>query len=181
MVLRSRGAGTVVVRNAVIGNYYSAASDNLLTIARLDPLWVRARVREADAERVKVGQNVIVSFTFSDRKVRAKVEAIAAQVDHESHTVQIRTTIPNPDGLLKPGLFVRMAVETDAHDGDEGEGRGAASRPIDATMPDRLRELERKVDRLMDEKDERTSHAKILERLEALERKLDQVLNGRRP
>jgi hypothetical protein len=38
----------------------------------------------------------------------------------------------------------------------------------------------RKLDRLLGEKEERTSHAKILERMDALERKLDQLLGGRR-
>jgi RND family efflux transporter MFP subunit len=179
MVLRSRASGTVVLRNAVPGNYY-ASTDNLMTIARLDALWVRARVNEVDAEKVKVGQNVIVQFPFGDRQIRAKLEAIAAQVDHESHTVLIRTTIPNPDGRLKPGAFVRMAVETDARDEEMGEGRGAVPGSIEATMRTNLNELERKLDRLLDEKEERSSHAKILERLEALERKLDQVLNGPR-
>jgi cobalt-zinc-cadmium efflux system membrane fusion protein len=180
MVLRSRAGGTVVQRNVVPGNYYAAATDNLLAIARVDPLLVRARVSEVDAERVKVGQNVSVSFPFSDRQVSAKVEAIAGQIDHETHTVQIRTTIPNPDGLLKPGMFVRMGVETDVRGDERGQGRVAVPEPIEVNMRDRLNELERKVDRLLDEREERNSHAKILERLEALERKLDQVLNGRR-
>ncbi len=179
MVLRSRADGTVVQRNVVHGNYYAAASDNLLVIARLDWLWVRGRVSELDAERVKVGQNVTVTFPFGDRRVTARVEAIDWKVDHETHTVGIRTIIPNREAQLKPGMFVRMAVETDARDRNNDEGRGAVSGPIDAMTRDRLRELERKVDRLLGEKEERLSHAKILERLDALERKLDQVLSGR--
>ncbi len=136
---------------------------------------------EVDAEKVKVGQNVIASFPFGDRQIRAKVEQIAGQVDHETHTVQIWTTIPNPDGRLKPGMFVRMAVETDVRDDDKGAGGGAVPGLVDSNTRDRMSELERKIEKLLDEKEERTSHAKILERLEVLERKLDQILNGRRP
>ncbi len=179
MILRSRSGGTVIVRNAVVGNQY-APTDNLLTVARFDPLWVVGRVSEPDAEKVKVGQHLTVTFPYGDRRVTARVEAIDGKVDHETHTVSIRTTIPNDEGRLKPGMFVRMAVETEAHDKNDDEGRGAVAGPIDAMTRDRLSELERKVDRLLGEKEERTSHAKILERLDALERKLDQVLNGRR-
>jgi hypothetical protein len=180
MVLRSRANGTVIVRNVVPGNFYEA-KDKLLTIARMDPLWVRGRVSEGDAERVKLGQNVTVTFPFNDEQFRTKVEAVGAEVDHESHTVAIRTTIPNPDGRLRSGMFVRMAVETDTRDYASRERRGAVAGLVDADakVATRLSELERKVERLLDGKEQSASHTKILERLDALERKLDRVLNGR--
>jgi RNA polymerase sigma factor (sigma-70 family) len=180
MILRSRSDGTVTSRSVVPGNFYTP-TDILMSISRLDPLWVRAIVSEADARRVKVGQTVTVRLPLSDWQVRAKVEAISAQADPETHTVPIRTTIPNRDGRLKAGMFARLDVETDASGDERVEGQAVVERPnVDAARRDRLSELERKVDRLLGEKEERLSHAKILERLDALERKLDQVLNGRR-
>jgi RNA polymerase sigma factor (sigma-70 family) len=180
MILRSRSDGIVVLRSVVPGNFYTP-TDSLMSISRLDPLLVRANVSEPDARKVKVGQIVTVRVPFLDWQVRAKVEAISAQADPETHTVPIRTTIPNRDGRLKAGMFARLDVETYANGDERVEGQAVVERPnVDATMRDRLSELERKVDRLLGEKEERTSHAKILERLDALERKLDQVLNGRR-
>ena len=169
MTLRSRGEGVVVLRNVVQGNYYTS-DDLLMTIARFDHLWVRGNVSELDAEKVKVGQELTVSFPFGDRRIKARVEFIDTQVDHETHTVKIRTTIPNPDHKLKPGMFVRMAVETGATQERLDDPRHAhATMRLDATTTDRLEKLEAKVDRLLGEKEERLSHAKILERLEALD------------
>jgi RND family efflux transporter MFP subunit len=179
LTLRSRGDGVVVVRKAVLGNYYTPA-DTLMTIAQLDHLRVRGRISERDADKVAVGQKLTVSFPFDERQVDARVEYVDPQIDEETHTVSFRTTIPNPKGRLKAGMFVRMAIETNGRASRIDETRRAGERAPDATQTDRLSELERKVDRLLGEKEERLSHAQILERLDALERKLDHLLGGRR-
>lgn len=179
MTLRSRADGVVVRRNVIKGNYYASA-DLLMTIAQLDSLWVRGSMSERDAEKVALGQKITVSLPFNDRQVEARVEFIDPQVDDETHTVRIRTTIPNPEGRLKAGMSARLAIETEGRDARIDETRRPAERALDMTSRDRLSELERKVDRLLGEQEERLSHAKILERLDALERKLDQLLGGRR-
>ncbi len=177
MILRSRGEGLVIQRMAVPGNFYDT-KDTLMVIARNDVLRVTAAVHEQHLPNVKVGQNVTVSFPYADRQVKGKLEFIDSRVDPANHTVRIRTSIPNPDGRFKPGSLARMALEPDARHDSVDEPRGSGEHALVATPKDRLNELERKVDRLLGEKEERTSHAKILERLDALEHKLDQLLGG---
>jgi hypothetical protein len=46
-------------------------------------------------------------------------------------------------------------------------------------LDERLNEVERKVERLLDERDGRSPNAKILKRLSELEEKLDRALNLR--
>jgi hypothetical protein len=58
----------------------------------------------------------------------------------------------------------------DARPEPVGEPEAPQEQSIDPPASDRLSELERKVDRLLRDKEERLSHAKILERLDALER-----------
>ncbi len=82
-----------------------------MTIAPLDHLWVRGNVSELDAEKVEVGQDVKVIFPFSDRTMPAKVDYIDKAIDSESRSAKFRTTIPNPEGRLKAGMFVRVWVE----------------------------------------------------------------------
>jgi RNA polymerase sigma factor (sigma-70 family) len=179
MVLRSRREGVVVRRSAVPGNFYTEA-DILMTIAPLDQLWVRGSVSELDAESVKVGQNVSVIFPYSDHAVKAKVEYVEPQFDDETHTVKIRTSIPNLENRYKPGMSVRMVLETGGGRDQTHAPRAFADEPAADSTTDRLSPLERKLDRLLGEKEERTSHAKILDRLDALERKVDRILGGRR-
>ncbi len=110
MILRSRAKGVVVSRAVVKDNYYTSA-DPLLTIAPLDHLWVRGGVSELEAERVEVGQNLKVVFPFSGQTVRSKVDYIDKAIDAESRAAKFRTTIANPEGRLKAGMFVRMMLE----------------------------------------------------------------------
>ncbi len=151
-----------------------------MVIAPIDPLRVIASVHEQDLRSVKVGQSLIVSFPYAEIRVNARVESIDPQVDPDTHTVKIRTTIPNADHRLKPGLLVRLALGTDALPARIDAPRRETEHPLDPTTCDRLSTLEQKVDRLLGEKEERLSHAKILERLDNLERKLDQLLDVRR-
>jgi cobalt-zinc-cadmium efflux system membrane fusion protein len=110
MILRSRAEGVVVLRSVVPGNYYTSA-DLLMTIAPLDHLWVKGSVSELDAEKVKVGQRLKVIFPFSDRTIDGAVNYIDKAIDAESRSAKFRTTIRNPGGELKAGMFVRMTVD----------------------------------------------------------------------
>ena len=110
MILRSRADGVVVLRSVVIGNYYTSA-DLLMTIAPLDHLWVRGSVSELDAEKVAVGQRMKVVFPFSDRTIDGEVKYVDKAIDPDSRSAKFRTSIANPEGKLKAGMFVRVLVE----------------------------------------------------------------------
>jgi membrane fusion protein, heavy metal efflux system len=110
MILRSRAAGVVVLKSVVQGNYYTSA-DLLMTIAPLDHLWVRGSVSELDADQVEVGQELTIIFPFSNRTIDAKVSYIDKAIDSDSRSAKFRTNINNPEGRLKAGMFVRMALK----------------------------------------------------------------------
>jgi len=118
MILRSRAKGTIVTRSPMLvqGNYVTSA-DLLLTIAPLDHLWVRGGVSELDAEKVEINQKLTVIFPFSDQRSHGKVDYIDKAIDAESRSAKFRTTIENPDGRLKAGMFVRMILEIPARPG----------------------------------------------------------------
>jgi membrane fusion protein, heavy metal efflux system len=176
MIRRAPADGVVIKRDVVPGNLYDR-NDTLLTIAQGDSLWVFASINERDLHKVKVGQNMTVRFPFDGGSMKAKVEHIGPQIDRERHTVKIRTSVPNPDQRIKAGMLVRMELETDGRLGSTDLAPPPSEESPVATTRDRLSELERKLDRLLEE---RTSHASIIERLDALERKLDRLLDGRR-
>jgi cobalt-zinc-cadmium efflux system membrane fusion protein len=110
LTLRSRADGTVIRRSVVKGNYYDQ-KDELMTIAPLDHLWVRGNVSEIDADAVEVGQNLRVIFPYSHRTVDAKVVYIDKAIDPVTRAAKFRASIPNPEGRLKSGSFVRVLLE----------------------------------------------------------------------
>ncbi len=148
-------------------------------IAREDPLWVTGSAPQEDLPKITVGQDLTVIFPFDYRRVQARVESIDPRVDLQTHKVTFRTSIPNPDRRFKPGMLVRVNLETDARHNAIDTPRHAGEPPLDPTTNARLNEPERKVDRLLGENEQRSATAKVLERLDALEHKVDQLL-GRR-
>jgi membrane fusion protein, heavy metal efflux system len=110
MTLRARAGGTVVEKHVVPSNYYDS-KDTLLTIAKLDKLWVWGGVSELDADKVEVNQTLKVIFPFSNREVTSKIAYIDKAIDPNTRSAKFRTTITNPDGKLKAGEFVKVLVQ----------------------------------------------------------------------
>jgi membrane fusion protein (multidrug efflux system) len=54
-----------------------------------------------------------------------RITAIDAIVDESTRNVQVQATVPNPDGRLRPGMFVQTAVAL-------GEGRNVIALPAPA-------------------------------------------------
>jgi RND family efflux transporter MFP subunit len=184
MILRSPLDGSIIERAVHPGEVVSDVAQSLLIVAQIDPdpFPVEARVPEKALEKVKIGQDLTVTFpSFPDRRVKGKVEAIdPRKSDPSDHTVILRTSVANPDHRYKAGMYATVQVDTEArHDGID-PSRNAPERPPSATIDERLNALERKLDQLLNEKVERPSDARLLERLDTLERKVDQLFDRRR-
>jgi membrane fusion protein, heavy metal efflux system len=112
MVLRSRGAGVIVKKTVVPGNFY-AAGDEFMRIATLDHIWIRGNASEANVDKLEVGQTLTVIFPYSisEREVAAKLEFIDKRLDPETRTAKFLTTVPNPGERIKAGALVRIQVQ----------------------------------------------------------------------
>ena len=110
MILRSRAAGVVVLRDVVQGNYYNSDKP-LMTIAPLEHLWVRGSVSELDADQVEIGEKLKIDFPFSNRTIEGTVGYIDKAIDADSRSAKFTATIHNDDGRLKAGMFVRMVLK----------------------------------------------------------------------
>jgi multidrug efflux pump subunit AcrA (membrane-fusion protein) len=76
-----------------------------------DPLRLWTNVPEQFADEVKVGQDVRISVAAHPaRAFLGKVARINPSVDTTSRTFQVETTVPNPDGQLRPGGFAKAAI-----------------------------------------------------------------------
>ncbi len=109
-VLAAPFAGTVVARDAVAGRS-AAAGQVLLEVADLSAMWAQLDVPEADASLVRAGQRVVLNFEgFAHGPREATIARVGASVDRTSRTVPARVELPNPDGALKAGAFLRARV-----------------------------------------------------------------------
>src|SRR6478609_1067809 len=76
-------AGTVVQRKIGPGQYVnSGASDPVFVIGDLSTVWLTAFVREADASKVSVGQEIAVNvLALPDRPLTARINYVSAAID----------------------------------------------------------------------------------------------------
>jgi membrane fusion protein, heavy metal efflux system len=104
--------GTVVQRKAGPGQYVSSgASDPVYVIGDLSTVWLLAFVRESDAAKVAVGQDVTFSvMALPGRSLTARINYVAAAIDPVTRRLLVRATIDNPDGALKPEMFANVTL-----------------------------------------------------------------------
>lgn len=86
------------------------------TIANVRTLKLRFTVPEVDAGRVEVGQPVRFSVrAHPDREFTASIFFVSTTADPTTRKVEIKARCDNPDGLLKPGFFTAVQLQTGLH------------------------------------------------------------------
>jgi len=72
-------------------------------------------VPQQETARVHVGGSVrIVADELSGASFTGRVTAVDSVVNQATRNVQVQATVPNPDGKLKPGMFVQTSIATGA-------------------------------------------------------------------
>src|ERR1700742_1612200 len=104
--------GTVVQRKVGPGQYVnSGASDPVFVIGDLSTVWLIAFVRETDASKVSVGQEIAFNvLALPGRPLTARIDYVAAAIDPNTRRLLARATVNNKDGLLKPEMFANVTI-----------------------------------------------------------------------
>src|SRR6266436_6643847 len=104
--------GTVVQRKVGPGQYVnSGASDPVFVIGDLSTVWLTAFVRETDASKVAVGQEISFNvLALPGRTLTAHIDYVAAAIDPATRRLLVRATIDNKDGQLKPEMFANVTL-----------------------------------------------------------------------
>jgi Cu(I)/Ag(I) efflux system membrane fusion protein len=103
------GSGVVTERLVSAGQYVMEGAA-LYAVAEIDPVWVEAEVHEFEITRVPPGTSAaVLTQAYPGREFRGKVTYVDPYLNAETRTVKVRVVLPNPGGLLKPDMFVRVA------------------------------------------------------------------------
>jgi cobalt-zinc-cadmium efflux system membrane fusion protein len=105
-------AGTVVQRKVGPGQYVTAgAADPVFVIGDLSSVWLTAFVRETDAARASVGQQITFNvLALPGRPLTARIDYVAAAIDPATRRLLVRAKVDNKDGLLKPEMFANVTI-----------------------------------------------------------------------
>ena len=105
------------------GNVAVADTTHLATIVSTDRVWVTFNVPENISLRLRrlrsepyegKGEVVVGLADGTDYPHRGKIDSIEVGIDTATGTARWRASIPNPDGLLLPGMSVRVRMVTSA-------------------------------------------------------------------
>ena len=109
--------GVVIQKNGVEGAYVKTGT-NIYTIADLSRVWVIFDAYESDLPWLAFGQNVTFSAeAIPGETFKGHIAFIDPVLDAKTRTVKVRMNVQNPDGLIKPGMFVQGTIQATL-DGD---------------------------------------------------------------
>ena len=107
-------SGSVKEKRVSAGDYAKNGT-NLFGIIQNNPIKLNFTVTEKDVGKLKKGQDVTFKVdAFRDREFKGKVNIIYPSLEEKTRTLQVEALVPNPDGMLKPGLFAHVTLYTGA-------------------------------------------------------------------
>ncbi|AEU37241.1 efflux RND transporter periplasmic adaptor subunit [Granulicella mallensis] len=107
--LRSPIDGVVTDRPLFAGETAQAGTP-LITVMDTSSLLAKVHLSQAAAQRMKVGDKAQVTIPGMDEPVEATVSLISPALDPGSTTVEVWVKLKNPDGKLKAGTPVHLAI-----------------------------------------------------------------------
>jgi cobalt-zinc-cadmium efflux system membrane fusion protein len=102
-------SGVVMSRDATVGGV-AGEGTALFEIADLSSLWVDVHVFGADAQHIQPGVPIEVTRLSDGAKVDTTLERVLPGTATASQSTVARATIPNADGLWRPGSAVKARI-----------------------------------------------------------------------
>ena len=108
--IRAPFSGMLGIRQVNKGQYL-AGGDPLVTLQSLNPIYVNVGVPQQAIGQVRVGRAVrITTENLGNIAFDGRVTAIDSVVDEKTRNIQVQATLANPDGKLRPGMFVQTEM-----------------------------------------------------------------------
>lgn len=132
ITLRAPQSG-IVIRKDVVEGAYVKTGQSIYSIADLSAVWVVLEAYETDLAWIKEGDLVDFSTeAFAGEQFKGRIVYIDPVVNPQTRTVAVRLEVKNPEGKLKPGMFVQAAQKTGA---DNAHSAGETPLVIPVSAP----------------------------------------------
>jgi Cu(I)/Ag(I) efflux system membrane fusion protein len=110
LVVRAPIDGLVLESKALAGAAVAEGED-LFRLADPSTLWACVHLTEKDLATVRPGMEATVrTQAYPGREFPGRLVLVGASMDASTRTVEGRVILPNPDGSLKPGMYVEAAL-----------------------------------------------------------------------
>jgi membrane fusion protein (multidrug efflux system) len=108
--IRAPFSGILGIRKVNLGQYL-AAGNPIVQLQSMNPIYVNFGVPQQSGTQVKVGGSVTVTAQdLGGKEFTGRVTALDSVIDEATRNYQVQATLANPQGKLKPGMFVQVAM-----------------------------------------------------------------------
>jgi membrane fusion protein, heavy metal efflux system len=128
--------GRVTARNAAVGLYVQPGNTPApYTISDVSTMWMLASVPEAEIPELRLGQDVEIKVAaFPGRIFKGKITNIGASVDPNTHRIQVRSHVKDPEHELRAQMFATFVIRTGEPVKSPAAPEGGVVREGDGTM-----------------------------------------------
>jgi membrane fusion protein (multidrug efflux system) len=108
--IRAPFSGILGIRQVNLGQYLSAGQA-IVSLQSLNPIYVNFGVPQQAVGQVAVGRQLhITNKDLPNLKFTGKVTALDSVVNEATRNIEVQATLSNPEGKLRPGMFVEVEV-----------------------------------------------------------------------
>ena len=108
--IRAPFTGILGIRQVNKGQYL-AGGNPVVPLQSLNPIYVNVGVPQQAIGQVHVGRSIrIAAEDLGNLAFEGRVTAIDSVVDETTRNIQVQATLANPDGKLRPGMFVQTEM-----------------------------------------------------------------------
>ena len=109
--------GLAGLRDFSVGDYVQVGQ-LLTTLDAVDPVKITFSVPEKNYGDLKLKQQISFAVdAWQGERFTGEIYAVSPRIDRNTRNFDVRATIPNSDGRLRPGMFARVNIVIDVHKG----------------------------------------------------------------
>ena len=101
--------GTIIKKDIALGEFVDT-SKTIFIVADLKTVWVDFSAYRGEADDLRVGEKVLIHPGESGDAIESTICYISPVGAENTQTTLARAVVPNPNGELRPGLFVEGDV-----------------------------------------------------------------------
>jgi membrane fusion protein, multidrug efflux system len=103
--------GVVDQRFVAVGDYVNKGN-KIANVVRVNPLRAQLTVPEQAVSSIAIGRPIVFEVdAYPGREFTGIVKYIGASLQADQRALTVEATVPNADGVLKPGLFATARIE----------------------------------------------------------------------
>lgn len=112
--IRAPFTGILGIRQINLGQYL-AAGQAVVPLQSVNPIYVNFGVPQQSAPEMKVGRKLRVNCDdLPGVEFSGQVTAVDSVVNESTRNIQVQATLSNPQGKLRPGMYVQVQVSLGA-------------------------------------------------------------------